>query len=397
MWKKSLFKLYFQDKNKYNEIYNQRFYSENSYYLNFKIEGYKAFFFFHKDIINLVMDISTLDKEISQKIYLMPKYTNDLIIKKTLIEEILYTNEIEGIISTRKEITSIIYSLKRNVEIKRKKLISIINKYLLLINNDYIKISSLKDIRTIYDELVYDDIIDEDPKNELDGVLFRRNGVDILNNYSGKVIHEGIVPESNMSNMLEEVIRFLNDSSINPLIRISIFHYVFSYIHPFYDGNGRTNRYISSAYLKQYFNPLSAFILSMAIKDNQKQYYDAFIKTNSKYNKGDITTFVYEFLDIVKKGFENTLDYLTIKCVELNNITNIVNKSNLSKMEKDVLWLLYQNEILSADRLCIKDIANDIKLSEPTIRKILNKLEKENMVKFERRGKYKFYYVIYKL
>lgn len=79
----------------------------------------------------------------------------------------------------------------------------------------------------------------------------------------------------------------------------------------------------------------------MAIKDNQKQYYDAFIKTNSKYNKGDITTFVYEFLDIVKKGFENTLDYLTIKCVELNNITNIVNKSNLSKMEKDVWFYGY--------------------------------------------------------
>lgn len=343
------------------------------------------------------MDIYTLDKEISQKLYFIPKYTNDLIIKKTLIEEILYTNEIEDIISTRKEITSIIYSLKNNVEIKRKKLISIINKYLLLINNDYIKISSLKDIRTIYDELVYDDIIDEDPKNELDGVLFRRNGVDILNNYSGKVIHEGIVPESNISNMLEEAIRFLNDISINPLIRISIFHYVFSYIHPFYDGNGRTNRYISSAYLKQYFNPLSAFILSMAIKDNQKQYYDAFIKANSKYNKGDMTTFVYEFLDIVKKGFENTLDYLTIKSVELNNITNIVNKSNLSKMEKDVLWLLYQNEILSADRLCIKDIAKDTNISEPTIRKILNKLEKENIVKFERIGKYKFYYAIYKL
>lgn len=39
MWKNSLFKLYFQDKNKYNEIYNQRLYSENSYYLDFKIEG----------------------------------------------------------------------------------------------------------------------------------------------------------------------------------------------------------------------------------------------------------------------------------------------------------------------------------------------------------------------
>lgn len=62
----------------------------------------------------------------------MPKYTTNLIIKKNLIEEILYTNEIEGIISTRKEISSIIYSLKNNIEIKRKKLISIVNKYLLL-------------------------------------------------------------------------------------------------------------------------------------------------------------------------------------------------------------------------------------------------------------------------
>lgn len=227
--------------------------------------------------------------------------------------------------------------------------------------------------------------------------MFRRNGVEVLNPYSGKVIHEGVVPENNILNMLEEVIRFLNKLNINPLIRIAIFHYVFSYIHPFYDGNGRTNRYISSVYLKQYFNPLSAFTLSIAIKDNQKQYYDAFIKANSKYNKGDMTIFVYDFLDIIKKGFYYTLDYLNTIENELNNISDILSIFDLSKMEKDGLWLLYQIEILSVDRLCIKDIAKDTNISEPTIRKILNNLEKGNKVKYEIKGKYKYYYVLYKI
>ena len=49
---------------------------------------------------------------------------------KSLIDEILYTNEIEGIISTRKEISEIIDTIKNNEKSKPNKIQSLINKYL---------------------------------------------------------------------------------------------------------------------------------------------------------------------------------------------------------------------------------------------------------------------------
>ena len=68
----------------------------------------------------------------------------------------------------------------------------------------------------------------------------------MLNVKSGKVIHSGIYPEEKLNEAMTAALDFLNDDNIDILIRISAFHYLFGYIHPFYDGNGRTSRFISS-------------------------------------------------------------------------------------------------------------------------------------------------------
>lgn len=43
------------------------------------------------------------------------------------------------------------------------------------------------------------------------------------------------------------------------------------------------------------------FRLSMTIKENLTQYLEAFSHTNDSRNKADISTFVYEFLDLIYK------------------------------------------------------------------------------------------------
>ena len=392
MWNESLYKIYFIDKSKFNDLYEKRFESENTYKFKFNVHNNPAFFFYHKDILRMISNISFLDKKVTNILNVLPALAKALYIKKSLIDEILYTNEIEGIISTRKEISEIIDNIKNNEKSKPNKIQNLINKYLMLMDNQHdVTINSCNDVRALYDELVLDDIIAYDPKDKPDGVIFRANSVQVLNEVSGKVMHEGVMPEAKIIDMMSNIINFLNDESVEPVIRIAIFHYIFSYIHPFYDGNGRTNRYISSLYLKMTYNPIIAFRLSLTIKENNKQYYYAFDYTNSKYNKGDITTFVYEFIDIILKAYEKTYDYLMIKQSELNDALNKLSHMEISYQERNVLWLLYQTKIFKGEKVNIKEISSFVEVSEPTARKILISLLNKNLIKEEKQAKYKVY------
>lgn len=94
------------------------------------------------------------------------------------------------------------------------------------------------------------------------------------------------MPEEKINLMMTQALNILNDRDIIPILRIAIFHYLFGYIHPFYDGNGRTSRFISSYLLSKELNTLTGFGLSYAIKENISQYYKGFKTVNEKKIKG---------------------------------------------------------------------------------------------------------------
>ena len=152
------------------------------------------------------------------------------------------------------------------------------------------------------------------------------------------------MPESKIIQYIDKIILILNDESIEPMIRIAIFHYLFAYIHPFYDGNGRINRYIASYMLSKHYSSIMPYRLSMTIKENLSDYYEAFKTTNDVRNKGDITTFVYEFLNIIYKAYEKTEIYALNKISELNKYCDLLDNLNLSKHQNTVLYIYYYKQ-----------------------------------------------------
>ena len=91
-----------------------------------------------------------------------------------------------------------------------------------------------------------------------------------------KEIHKGLYPESKIMDAMEKSLVILEDKNLDPLIKIAIFHYLFGYIHPFYDRNGRTSRFISSYLLTKVLNNLIGYRISFTIIEHIKEYYDAF-------------------------------------------------------------------------------------------------------------------------
>lgn len=125
------------------------------------------------------------------------------------------------------------------------------------------------DIRRFYDDFALDEIKTENPANIPDGLIFRKGSVSISTG-TDKTIHKGVYPEPALIEVLEKALAFLNDENIPLLIRVPVFHYLFGYIHPFYDGNGRTSRFITSYYLNEELHTIVGIRISVNIKNSSK-------------------------------------------------------------------------------------------------------------------------------
>lgn len=122
-----------------------------------------------------------------------------------------------------------------------------------------------------------------------------------------KEIHRGITSASGTEEyiifIMNKLLNFLNnDTKCNELVKNAIFHYYFGYIHPFYDGNGRTARFISSIYLKENYSWLTALSLSQGSNDNKSLYLKAFDSTNQVSMQGELNFFVDSFLEVLNNG-----------------------------------------------------------------------------------------------
>ena len=229
--------------------------------------------------------------------------------------EAVMTNDLEGVASTRKDIISILEKVRKNKTFRgaAKKFHGMVKSYDELTQNASVSIKTCSDIRKIYDQVALAEVISSDKQNKPDGQYFRKDAVNVLNVKSGKVIHSGIYPEEKLNEAMTAALDFLNDDNIDILIRISAFHYLFGYIHPFYDGNGRTSRFISSHLLSANFNSLSGYWLANIIGENVNSYYKMFNTVNDEKNKGDITPFVIYFLDVLQKLFDELCEDISQK------------------------------------------------------------------------------------
>lgn len=350
---RALSSIFYSDNNKYLEIYKNRYNSESTYRFNFKVNGYNSFVVINHDILQRVESIMELDRELLKKMNSVPLIALNQYTKKCLIDEIRMTNEIEGVISTRKEINEILNN--KTHDNKKRRLYGLVKKYELLMEED-IQLLDCKDIRKLYDELVLKEVIEEEPKNYPDGNIFRADKV-YVQSPTGKVIHNGVYPETELITHMTDALNILNNDDYNFLIRIAVFHYMFGYSHPFYDGNGRTSRFISSYLISQKLQYLVSYRLSYTIQENINSYYKMFKDTNDEKNRGDLTIFVVKFFDILIKALNDLCESLDDRRNKLQFFESIVDKVSKGDEKKaSILFILVQNTLfgeegLSADEL----------------------------------------------
>ena len=372
-----LSKIFYKKPTEYESIYDARFNSEASIKLPIKIHENVGFIFNTNEITKLLVKIYKTINKINLLRTHLPNIAINSYIIKSLKDEIALTNEIEGVRSTRKEIEDAIDSIKNDKSARFK---GLVDKYFKLISNEIIPLNNCEDIRTIYDALVLPEI---EKENLPDGILFRKESVQVVS-ATPKEKHRGIMPESKIIESLDLCLDFLKSDDIDSLIKISAFHYLFGYIHPFYDGNGRTSRFISSYLIKNELDVLLALKLSYTVKNNINKYYKAFDVCNDRKNKGDITFFVVTFLELLSQASDDLYTKIADLNDQLNYYNNIintlVNEKVLNDKQAKCIFILCQNRLFDDTYMNMNTLTELLEKSDTTTRKILKSLESKNLL-----------------
>jgi Fic family protein len=179
---------------------------------------------------------------------------------------------------------------------------------------------------------------------------------------------------------VEQLLELLNDDrEIPAIIKVAIGHYYFGYIHPFYDGSGRTSRFISSMYMAHDLGNISTLSLSRGCNSYKNKYLEAFEITNSIRSRGELNHFIEMFLEIVL----GTLLQMNAELKEKSELLRAAarklewepNLNGSDETYKNVMFVLAQNHFFdTSGGLTIKELARIVAKSEATVRKIVKDL-----------------------
>lgn len=164
-----------------------------------------------------------------------------------------------------------------------------------------------------------------------------RSGQVGVYNQDGKVIHLA-PPADFVPQQLGQLFDWVKNSNANMLIKSSVFHYEFEFIHPFNDGNGRTGRLWQTALLASW-KPIFAWIpIESIIKDNQEDYYNAITLSTSQ---GKSNIFIEFMLDVINKAIKdiitdtrNHYNHINNQITELMKVIESYPQSATELMEK---------------------------------------------------------------
>ncbi len=373
---KSIFHEYNESKMK--EEHYKRFNSLASFKTNINInpmengkkvvnKKYPLFFMVTKNLSKKQELISVNSRRIDRALNSVPyivreKYFNDL-----LIDELQSTNEIENVFSTKKEIAHAL----NNKSSEFLKFRGLVDQYKEIELSQKTRISSVRDIREIYDKLVSREINEQD---KLDGDLFRKNFVGVHDGSTNKYIHVGLEPETKIIEYIGEMLTFLKYFDAPEPFKIMASHYLFEYIHPFYDGNGRVGRFIIAKLLSDYYDNYTALTFSYVINRNKSKYYKAFMTASNHLNCGDLTEFIEIMLDLLIVGQDRILDDLMPKMDATEKLTSYL-ANHYKKVDYEFLYLLSMDKLFSnkRNRLSLIDIENILGVGRVKINNTIKK------------------------
>ncbi|MFG1523137.1 Fic family protein [Halobacteriovorax sp. ZH1_bin.1] len=335
----------------------------------------KKFWFYPADCINKKLhQIESLGGSLFDLIQRHQNFKQEFLINAA-VEEAITSAIYEGANSTRSKAKALISSGEKP---KDKDEYMLINNYLAMkwIKENVSKQVS-KDLILKVHEIVSQNTLEGDDAN-FSG-KFRNNKV-----YVGT--HEGI-DYTKIEDTIDEVIELTtnNPRYLHGLIKGILLHYFTAYIHPFFDGNGRTARTLF--YFKAMKNNLK-FVELLSISANLKQHGKRYEKSFDlvKEHQLDLTYFIDFCLDSLLLSLKKVQEKVNF----LITISELITRDGLSETQVSLLQKMALNKYKA---ISIEEYALDINKSREISRRELKGLKAKGYVTELKQGK-KFVYKV---
>lgn len=182
-----------------------------------------------------------------------------------------------------------------------------------------------------------------------------------------QIIFQTTEPGYPTQDEMRELITWYNkDKDTHPLVKSSVFSYEFVSIHPFQDGNGRLSRLLSTLLLlKNGYNWIQYVSLEHEIENKKSEYYLELRKCQAQRPNENVTSWVNFFFNALLNIQNQLISKLEIQGVQ----------TKLSPREKSILVFIETNPGCKSGI-----IAEKLGIPNPTVKRILTNLFKNNLI-----------------
>lgn len=242
------------------------------------------------------------------------------------------------------------------------------------------------------------DLLSENAIKEIQGILvhnsagFRRVPGTVLKSSNGEVVYTPPQSETEIIELMNNLILFINDSSLSdldPLVKLAIIHHQFESIHPFYDGNGRTGRIICVLYLVlSSLLDLPILYLSRYITHNKAEYYQLIqkIRDNEKDNKKEWEDWILFML----KAVESTAQQTIVLVKGISKLMQVFKTKLREKFGKQYRHELINN-LFFHPYTKVSFLEREMNISRSTAQRYLNIITDMGLLKKIHRGRNYYY------
>ena len=284
---------------------------------------------------------------------LIPQENREQFLISSLMEEAIYSSQMEGAVTTRKVAKEM---LRKKITPKDKSQQMIVNNYQTIryIVDNKGNTLTPESILHIHRLMTENTLLNQDDA----GQLRDNDEVVVENAITHEVVHTppsySVLPQ-----FINDLCDYFNETEfevfVHPIIRGIIIHFMLAYMHPFVDGNGRTARALFYWYmLKQGYWLTEYLSISRVIAKSKKSYEKAYLYVES--DKMDLGYFVIYNLKVLEQSFKQLQEYIKKKQNEKYSSKEFLKLGNINERQAQILKIYDENpkEVLTVKDLQVK-------------------------------------------